>query len=100
MVELLAPGSNILAGVPGGMLGIKSGTSMATPHVAGAWAILKQARPSASVAEIQAALACTGKPVSRSGLAKPRIDVLKALKILRSRAPGCRKARCRHPARR
>jgi subtilisin family serine protease len=90
MVELMAPGSDILAGVPGGGLEVKSGTSMATPHVAGAWAILKQAKPSASVAEIQAALACTGKPVSRLGLAKPRIEVLKALNVLRSPAPGCR----------
>jgi subtilisin family serine protease len=90
MVELLAPGSSIMAAVPGGMLGVKSGTSMATPHVAGAWAILKQAKPSAGVAEIQAALACTGKPVSRGGTTKPRLDVLKALNVLRSPAPGCR----------
>ena len=89
MVDLLAPGSDIQAAVPGGYAFL-SGTSMATPHVAGAWAILKQAKPTASVAEIQTALACTGKPIARAGITKPRIDVLPALNVLRSPANGCR----------
>lgn len=87
-VELLAPGSDILAAVPGGRARM-SGTSMATPHVAGAWAILKQAKPTASVSEVLTALSCTGVPVSRSGITKPRIDVLVALNVLRSPATGC-----------
>ena len=89
LVELMAPGSDILAAVPGGGLAFLSGTSMATPHVAGAWAILKQAKSTASVSEILEALACTGVPVSRAGTTKPRIDVLAALNVLRSPAPGC-----------
>lgn len=89
MVDLLAPGSNIRAAVPGGFA-VLSGTSMATPHVAGAFAILKQAKPRASAGEIQTALACTGRPLSRAGIAKPRIDVLRALNVLRSPATGCR----------
>lgn len=89
LVELMAPGSFILAAVPGGDLETLSGTSMATPHVAGAWAILKQAKPTASVSEVLEALACTGVPVSRAGITKPRIDVLAALDVLRSPAPGC-----------
>jgi len=88
LVDLLAPGSSILAAVPGGS-GFKSGTSMATPHVAGAWAILKQGKPVATVREVQAALACTGVPLSRAGITKPRINVLAALNVLRSPAPGC-----------
>lgn len=53
-LDLLAPGVSIYAAVPGGA-GTKQGTSMATPHVAGAWALFKQAVPGASVDEALAA---------------------------------------------
>lgn len=62
---------------------------MATPHVAGAFAILKQAKPSATINELQTALSCTGKPIKRAGISKPRIDVLSALNVVRSPATGC-----------
>lgn len=54
ILDLLAPGVNIYAAVPNGA-GIKQGTSMATPHVTGAWAVFKQAVPGASVDEVLAA---------------------------------------------
>jgi subtilisin family serine protease len=45
-VDLLAPGSSITSSVASSTstsaFGVKSGTSMATPHVTGAWAVLKQ----------------------------------------------------------
>lgn len=82
-VDLLAPGSGISAPVLGGGIGSKSGTSMATPHVAGAWALLRQARPEASVQEVLRALACTGTDISRAGVTKPRIDLAAALRFLR-----------------
>ncbi|VAW43045.1 hypothetical protein MNBD_CHLOROFLEXI01-4113, partial [hydrothermal vent metagenome] len=53
-IDLVAPGVSIFAAVPGGA-GTKQGTSMATPHVAGAWALFKQAVPTASVDEALAA---------------------------------------------
>jgi subtilisin family serine protease len=80
MVELLAPGSSINSSVPGGGFGLKSGTSMATPHVAGAWAVLRQLAPSASVATLLGHLQSTGKPITDadSGITKPRIRLLSA----------------------
>ncbi|MGN8212816.1 S8 family serine peptidase [Halococcus sp. PRR34] len=55
-----APGVNVLSSVPGGGYDDTfSGTSMATPHVAGATALLHSANPDASVSEIQQALNST-----------------------------------------
>jgi subtilisin family serine protease len=62
-LDLLAPGSLITSSVPGGGLGTMNGTSMATPHVAGAWAVLKQESPLADVDTVLAALRDTGASV-------------------------------------
>ncbi len=101
LVDLLAPGSSIFAAwqseqpAPGGSCvaagsatapgpdgfchwySNSSGTSMATPHVAGAFAILSADFPSASVTDIENALECTGVPIfdSRNGLTIPRIQI-------------------------
>lgn len=50
-IDLLAPGLGIVSSVPGGGTAAYSGTSMAAPHVAGAWAVYQQMAPEASVAE-------------------------------------------------
>jgi len=63
-IHLLAPGVNINSSLPGDRIGSKQGTSMATPHVAGAWAIMKQLRPAAGVGDILATLQNTATPVS------------------------------------
>jgi len=63
ILDLLAPGVGIESALPGGLTGAKDGTSMAAPHVAGAWAIMKAANPEASVAEILGKLKDTGKDV-------------------------------------
>src|SRR5690606_18069149 len=44
-LDLLAPGGYIRSSVPNGSYAWMGGTSMAAPHVAGAWAVLRQARP-------------------------------------------------------
>ena len=83
-LSLLAPGSSIYSSVPGGGYQYKSGTSMAAPHVAGAWAILKSIRPSGSVADLLAALRGTGKPVADplSLLTFPRMRLFDAAVVI------------------
>ena len=80
-LSLLAPGSVINSSIPGGGFAPFSGTSMATPHVSGAFAILKQAAPNATVSQMLAALQTSGQPVfdPLNGLTKPRIKILAAL---------------------
>lgn len=52
-VDLAAPGSDIYSTLPGGKYGLKSGTSMAAPHVTGALAVLKSYYPSFSAGELK-----------------------------------------------
>jgi uncharacterized repeat protein (TIGR01451 family) len=88
-LSLLAPGgeveSGIVSSVPGGGFDADWGTSMAAPHVAGAWALLKQKYPEASVDTILSALQGTGTPVTDTrglfggtGITKPRINIADA----------------------
>jgi hypothetical protein len=79
-LSLFAPGSSINSSVPGGGFAIFNGTSMAAPHVAGAFAILKQAVPAATVSQTLAALQATGRPIaSAAGTVTPRIQIDAAL---------------------
>ncbi|MFN0119436.1 MAG: S8 family serine peptidase, partial [Blastocatellia bacterium] len=83
-LSLLAPGNSITSSVPGGRFANKAGTSMAAPHVAGAWAVLKSHSPGASVSRILSVLGDTGVRVydSRNGITKPRIQLDAALATL------------------
>ncbi|HEY3068172.1 MAG TPA: S8 family serine peptidase [Methylomirabilota bacterium] len=84
-LSLFAPGDSIRSSFAGGGFAIASGTSMAAPHVAGAWAVLKQAAPSAGVTDVLSALQATGVPISdtRPGgsVTRPRIRLDQALTI-------------------
>jgi subtilisin family serine protease len=75
ILDLLAPGSSINSSVVGGGFGVKSGTSMATPQVAGAFAVLKSAKPGASVTALLNDLETNGVNVTGKGVTKPRIDL-------------------------
>jgi subtilisin family serine protease len=83
-LSLLAPGSLIQSSTPNNQYSNMEGTSMATPHVAGAWAVLKQKAPNAPVSQVLAALQNTGKPITdyRNGIVKKRINVKAALDSL------------------
>lgn len=64
MLSLLAPGSGILSSVPSGGYESMSGTSMAAPHVAGAWALLKDVNPNLTVAQALSILQGTGRVIT------------------------------------
>ncbi len=87
-LSLLAPGggdgAGITSSVPGGGFAPISGTSMAAPQVAGAWAVLKSKAPWADVDRILHALQSTGVPIADTGngVVKPRIQVNAALQSL------------------
>ncbi|HYB73317.1 MAG TPA: PQQ-dependent sugar dehydrogenase, partial [Candidatus Sulfotelmatobacter sp.] len=76
-LSLLAPGDSIYSSVPGGGFAYFSGTSMATPHVTGAWAVIKQKTPAATVDQVLDDLKSTGVLLTdpRNGVTTPRIDV-------------------------
>jgi len=93
-LDLLAPGDPIISSLrtsadPNVVIidpafGSLRGTSMASPHVAGAWAILKQKSPDATVDQVLSALKDTGVIIEDTRTSdpnrfKPRIDVDDAL---------------------
>ncbi len=84
ILTLLAPGSQIYSSIPGGGYANFQGTSMAAPHVAGAWAVLKSKNPWVSVTQVQNALTSTGLPVldTRNSITKPRIRLVQALNAI------------------
>lgn len=83
-VHIAAPGVEILSTWLGGGYEVLDGTSMATPHVAGAAALIRSARPTLSAVQIKAVLLensdklATLTPLTISG---GRLNVDKALTV-------------------
>jgi subtilisin family serine protease len=70
--DIMAPGTNVLAATTafsaaGGQYAFMSGTSMASPHIAGAAAVLKGKHPDWSPMAIKSALLTTGTDKDTSG---------------------------------
>lgn len=89
LLDLFAPGVEIFSSAEAGSFELKNGTSMAAPHVAGAWAVMRQLFVTSSVGDILNRLQTTGIPIAyESGgeyVSTPRIDLLAAMQ---TGAPG------------
>ncbi len=75
-LDLMAPGELIESAEPDNDYGFRAGTSMAAPHVAGAWAIFHERFPDSSVETVLDQLTNTGVPITDiNGVTTPRIQV-------------------------
>ncbi|MCW2925628.1 MAG: cell surface protein, partial [Thermoleophilia bacterium] len=81
--NVAAPGNNVVSSVPGGGYESMSGTSMASPHVTGAVAVLLSKFPQATHQQVVDALTSTAVDIDRPGPDNAsgygRIDLPKAL---------------------
>lgn len=81
-VHVAAPGDAIMSTLPGDKYGNLSGTSMATPLVAGLVAFLKAQDASLTAQEIRALLQTTGAKVNIETACNCRVDALAAVTTL------------------
>ena len=83
-LDLLAPGALITSDGLGGGRSTYMGTSQASPHAAGAAAVLLSIEPELAAAAVEALLKTTGKRIvdPRNGVTVPRVDLLAATQSL------------------
>ena len=91
-VDLLATGSAIQSSITAGGFGGKSGTSMATPQVTGALAVLSSASPGTPIGTTISNLIASGVPITdtRAGasIRRPRLDLEAAVNTAKWRLIG------------
>ncbi|GHH54070.1 S8 family peptidase [Lentzea cavernae] len=90
-IHVAAPGDSVYSTVPGGRYSSMSGTSMASPHVAGVAALLKSANPTATPAQLRTLLAtqaddlsctdsrCSGTTAKNNFFGEGRVDAFAAV---------------------
>ena len=86
-VDLAAPGVDVLSTTLGGGYGLNSGTSMASPHVAGAVALLAGAVPGSSVSKLKAAILLGADPIpqlDKTSVTGARLNLAKSLFVLQA----------------
>ena len=66
-VDIAAPGDSIYSLSSAGSYTFKSGTSMATPHITGIIALMRQVNPTMGSAEIRAAIEGTARDIGAAG---------------------------------
>ncbi|HVK23507.1 MAG TPA: S8 family serine peptidase [Actinokineospora sp.] len=90
-IAVAAPGDSVYSTLPGGGYGSKSGTSMASPHVAGVAALLVSVDPTATLAQLRSKLGvqaddlsctdsrCSGTTAKNNFYGEGRVDALEAV---------------------
>ena len=86
-LDLLAPGQAIHSSIPGLRFAKKSGTSMAAPHVAGAFALMRSHNQKISVDEMVDVMMKTGDRVTdaKNGVTTSTLRIDKALGVGRTK---------------
>jgi len=82
--DIVGPGVDVISAKPGGGFQTMSGTSMATPHIAGLAALLFEAKPSATASEVEKAIFGSSRlgSISRSRGNRGIPDAVVALAML------------------
>ncbi len=88
-VDIAAPGSRIFSTIPGGGFALKSGTSMATPHVSGVAALIMSKYPELSIADVKEAILQGGDDVAElkdKVATGKRLNAYKSLQVASEKA--------------